>query len=204
MLNLTELQRDTMMELLNIGMGRAASALSEMVGAEIYLCVPFLDLLSRHEAIKRLAGKRAERMIAVQQQFSGLLGGDIMLVFPEEKSLELVHVLVKDSTPLEVMTEMEQEVFMEIGNMILNSCIGSIATILKSEMSSSLPIILNGTDKDIFGENFDSHDDDGTVLFLSMGFSLQERSIDGNVAFIINGDATYALQERIDRFISNL
>jgi chemotaxis protein CheC len=203
MLNLTELQRDAMMELLNIGMGRAASALSEMVGAEIYLCVPFLDLLSRHEAIKLLAGKRSERMIAVQQQFSGLLGGDIMLVFPEEKSLELVHVLVKDSVPLEVMTEMEQEVFMEIGNMILNSCIGSISTILKSEMSSSLPILLNGTDKDIFGENFDSHDD-GTVLFLSMGFSLQERSIDGNVAFIINGDATYALQESIDRFISNL
>jgi chemotaxis protein CheC len=204
MLNLTELQRDAMMELLNIGMGRAASALSEMVGAEIYLCVPFLDLLSRHEAIKRLSGKRSERIIAVQQQFSGLLGGDIMLVFPEEKSLELVHVLVKDSVPLEVMTEMEQEVFMEIGNMILNSCIGSISTILKSEMSSSLPILLNGTDKDIFGENFDSHDDDGTVLFLSMGFSLQERSIDGNVAFIINEDATYALQESIDRFISNL
>lgn len=204
MINLTELQRDAMMELLNIGMGRAASALSEMVGAEIYLCIPFVDLLSRQEAIKLLAGKRSERMIAVQQQFSGLLGGDIMLVFPEEKSLELVHVLVKDSVPLEVMTEMEQEVFMEIGNMILNSCIGSISTILKSEMSSSLPILLNGTDKDIFGENFDSHDGSGIVLFLSMGFSLQERSIDGNVAFIIDGDATYALQKSIDRFISNL
>jgi chemotaxis protein CheC len=203
MINLTELQRDAMMELLNIGMGRAASALSEMVGAEIYLCIPFVDLLSRQEAIKLLAGKGSERIIAVQQQFSGLLGGDIMLVFPEEKSLELVHVLVKDSVPLEVMTEMEQEVFMEIGNMILNSCLGSIATILKSEISSSLPILINGSEKDVFGENFDSPDD-GIVLFLSMGFSLQEKSIDGNVAFIVDGDATYALQESIDRFISNL
>lgn len=204
MVNLTELQRDTMMELLNIGMGRAASILSEMVGEEVDLCVPFVNLLPRHEAVVLIVGKGVERIIAVQQQFSGLLGGDIMLVFPEEKSLELVRAIVQDSCPMNVMTEMEQEAFMEIGNMILNSCIGSIASILNSEMSSSLPILLRGSGEDIFGEKTSGHDEDEAVLFLSMGFALKERSMDGCVAFIVDGDATYALQKSIDAIIGEI
>ena len=128
MISLTELQQDAMAELLNIGMGRAASVLSEMVGEEVLLSVPFVDLMSRREAAGLLMEKACDRIVAVLQKFSGLCWGDTMLVFPEEKSLELVRCLFKDTdtTPLEIMTEMEQEALMEIGNIILNSCIGSI------------------------------------------------------------------------------
>lgn len=200
MVHLTELQRDTIMELLNIGMGRATSGLSEMVGEEVDLCVPYVDLLPRHDAVGLILGKGAERIIAVQQQLAGLMNGDIMLVFPEEKSLELVRAIVRGASPIDVMTEMEQEAFMEIGNMILNSCIGSIASILNSEVSSSLPILLRGSGADIFGDS--SHADDEAVLFLSMGFALKERSMEGCVAFIIDGDATAALQKSIDAMLS--
>ena len=195
MRRLTELQRDAMMECLNIGMGRAASALSEMVGEEVDLYVPFADLLSRRAAVEAIVGKGAEHIIAVQQQLSGLWRGDIMLVFPEAQSLELVRAVVKDAVPLDIMTEMDQEAFMEIGNMILNACIGSISSILNSEMNSSLPILIRGSGADIFGAQASVQDGDDAVLFLRMGFALQERAMHGCVAFIIDGDTTCASEE---------
>lgn len=204
MIGLTEIQRDVMMELLNIGMGHAASALSTMVGEEVDLYVPFADLFSRTAAIQAVVGKGAERIIAVQQQLSGLLGGDIMLVFPEEKSLELVRAVVNDPCPLDVMTAMEQEAFMEIGNLILNACIGSIASILNSEMSSSLPILIQGTSEDIFGDKANGQAGDNAVLFLQMGFALQERAMQGCVAFIVDADTTGALQTTIDALVSHI
>jgi chemotaxis protein CheC len=204
MTGLTELQRDVMMELLNIGMGRAALALSEMVGEEVTLCIPFADLLSRQTAVEAIVGKGAERIIAVQQQLSGLMGGDIMLVFPEDQSLELVRAVVKEPCPLDIMTEMEQEAFMEIGNLILNACIGSISSILRSAMNSSLPILIRGSSEDIFGAQASAEEAEEAVLFLNMGFALQERAMHGCVAFIIDGDTTCALQQTIDRLVSHV
>jgi len=80
MINLTELQQDAIIELLNIGMSRAASALSQMVGEEVYVSIPSVDLLSRHEVAVLIMEKNSERIIAVQQQFSGLFWGDAMLL----------------------------------------------------------------------------------------------------------------------------
>jgi len=203
MISLTELQRDAFTELLNIGMGRAAAALSEMVSEEVMLSVPFVDFMSRHDASALIQEKGSERIMAVSQAFSGLFWGDTMLVFPETKSLELVRSFIQESFPLEDMTEMEQEAFMEIGNIILNSCIGSIANMLHQEVSSSLPSLWRGACTDILGGQHASDTDD-VVMFLRMDFSLQERSIDGYVMFIIDGNAIAALQASIDEFLSHV
>jgi chemotaxis protein CheC len=99
-LNLTELQRDTITELLNIGMGRAAAALSEMLEAEVALSVPFVDVLSRRDAAVLVREQGYARIVAVLQEFSGFFWGDTMLILPEEQSLAFVHALIKDTFPL--------------------------------------------------------------------------------------------------------
>ena len=206
MISLTELQQDAMAELLNIGMGRAASVLSEMVGEEVLLSVPFVDLMSRHDATGFLMEKSCDRVIAVLQKFTGLCWGDTMLVFPEQQSLELVRSLVKDTdtTPLEVMTEMEQEALMEIGNIILNACIGSISNMLHIEVSSTLPSLLCGSCEEILGTKDSTPTDDEVVMLLRMDFALYERSMQGGVVFVVNGSAIPELREKIDQLLSDL
>jgi chemotaxis protein CheC len=203
MIGLTELQRDVMMELLNIGMGRAAAVLCEMFREEVDLSIPFVDLLPRRTATGLIMEKGAERIVAVQQRFSGLFWGDTMLVFPEEKSLELVRALIQEKSSLDIMTEMEQEAFMEIGNIILNSCIGSISELLHSEVSGSLPVLLSGSCEDILGKA-GALPADEQVMVLRMDFTLHERWIKGCVVFIIDGNAMDALQESIDQLLQRI
>jgi chemotaxis protein CheC len=205
-ISLTELQQDAMVEFLNIGMGRAASVLSEMMGEEVLLSIPFVDLMSCHDAAGFIMEKACDRIIAVLQKFSGLCWGDTMLVFPEEKSLELVRSLFKDTdtTPLKVMTDMEQEALMEIGNIILNACIGSISDILHIDVSSTLPSLLCGSCEEILGTKDSPPTDDEVVMLLRMDFALYERSMQGGVVFVMNGSAIPELREKIDQLLSDL
>jgi chemotaxis protein CheC len=200
-LNMTELQRDTITELLNIGMGRAAAALSEMVGEEVALSVPCVEVLSRRDAAALVRDKGCERIVAVLQEFSGFFWGDTMLVFPEDQSLDLVHSLIKDTFPLDIMTEMEQEALMEVGNITLNACIGSIANFLQSEVSSSLPSLLRGPCETIFSDKNGVQVDHEVVMFLRMDFALRARDMHGCVVFLVDGDAIRMLREHIDRFL---
>ena len=132
MTELSELQKDALGELLNIGMGRASASLSEMVGEEVELSVPKVDTLSRDEAIIRINSLVGNKVTAIKESFKGAFWGDALLLFPENHSLELVRALIKDDTlPAEMISEMEQEALTEVGNIILNACLGSLANIFQ-------------------------------------------------------------------------
>ncbi len=62
-----------------------------------------------------------------------------MLVFPEVHSLELVRSLLKENVPLDSLTDLEQEALMEVGNIILNACLGSISNALGEPINCSMP-----------------------------------------------------------------
>lgn len=204
MISLTDDQRDAITELLNIGMGRAADALSQMVKEEVYLSVPFLELLSRCEAALLIGTQVADRITAIKQQFSGVFWGDTLLLFPEHKSLELVRALLQEAYPLEDMTEMEEEAFMEVGNIIINACVGSIADLLNSEISNSLPIFLQGPCEEIVGLRSISAPDEDSVLFLRMDFILRKRSINGYVIMIMESESVNILKDSINALLDNL
>lgn len=130
---------DAVTEVLNIGMGSAAASLSEMVNEEIKLSTPGVEFVSRLEATALLSTKAKTDMVSgVYQSFDGAFAGDALLLFPEQQSLELVRaVLQEDDITLEELTDMEQEAMIEIGNVILNACLCSIADMFSQEYSVS-------------------------------------------------------------------
>jgi chemotaxis protein CheC len=98
---LTELQLDSLTELVNIGVSRAAHSLREMVGAQVHLSVPTVKLVSRAEAIAILSEREISNLVAVHQVFEGDITGRALLIFPETKSLELVRAITGGDLPLE-------------------------------------------------------------------------------------------------------
>ncbi len=197
---LSEIQHDTLVELFNIGVGRAAAALSSMVGEEITLSVPSLDFLHRHDASLALSvGEADKNVCGVTQHFSGVFNTDVVLMFPEAKSLELVRLMVGESIPLDQLTEMEQEAMTEIGNVILNSCMGTMADILAGEMHGSLPTYRVGTSEQILvapGKG------DDIVIVLRIDFHLEKIKLYGHVAFVMNADSMQSVCDHIDRYLS--
>jgi chemotaxis protein CheC len=197
---LNELQLDSLTELVNIGVSRAAHSLREMVGAQVHLSVPTVKLVSRRDAIGILSEREAKNLVAVHQIFEGDITGRALLIFPETKSLELVRAITGGDLPLEDIIELEQEALAETGNVLLNSCLATIANMLQRSLKMSLPEVLRGNASTFFSLAPPPEAGD-VVMFLYIDFAVRERDISGYIAMIMDLPSLTALTHLLDEFI---
>jgi chemotaxis protein CheC len=200
MLELSELQHDALVEIFNIGVGHAAKAMSEIVNEPVTMSVPSISFLNRSNAAAMLGNKDSARVCGVSQHYQGAFSTEAILMFPEDKSLDIVRLMVGESVPLKELTEMEQEAMSEIGNIILNSCVGTLANVLSQELSGSLPEYHVGTSDEILHATGTLAD--AVVLMLHIDFILETHQIHGYVAFILDLTALHDLTEQIDLYLA--
>jgi chemotaxis protein CheC len=202
MFNLSELQHDALVEIFNIGVGHAARAMSDIVNEEVRMSVPSITFLNRLDAAAMLGNRDGSRVCGVSQHYEGAFQTEAILMFPEDKSLDIVRLMVGESVPLQELTEMEQEAMSEIGNIILNSCVGTLANIFAQELSGSLPQYHVGTSEEILTASGGLADT--VVLMLHIDFILEKHQIHGYVAFILDLSALQDLQEQVDRYLAKV
>ena len=203
MVNLSEMENDALVEIFNIGVGHAAAAMSEIVNEEVTMSVPSITFLNRADAASLLGSKRdGERICVVSQHYEGAFATEAILMFPEDKSLEIVRLMVGDSMPLDQLTEMEQEAMSEIGNIILNSCVGTLANLFDSELHGSLPVYHVGTSAEILSVCSEQGND--VVLMLHIDFVLSKHQIHGYVAFVLDLSALHDLKDQVSRYLAKV
>lgn len=183
-----EIERDAVTEMINIAIGRAAASLSELVGDELRLSVPHLEFLTPERAAELLEVETGGAdTVAVRQRFDGTLSGDILLIFPERRSLDLVRSMLGAAVPLDQLTELEQEALLEVGNIILNACLGSLANQLGLAVQSSLPVYVRGRGSRILDSGSArpaaEHE---MVLFVHVDFAMLKKDINGYLAFVMD------------------
>ena len=200
---LSELQQDALIELFNIGMGQAASSMSQIVGEEIALSVPKLTILCGADRANTIrAAIHSPRICAVSQNFTGSLNAKAFLIFPEGKTQEIVRRMIGESVSIDELNEMEQEALSEIGNIILNSCISSLGETLQSDFNCSLPSYHTGSTDDVLFANSGNKDD--LLMLFHVNFSMPKANIDGYLVFLLNLPSFKALIEQIDRFLLSI
>lgn len=204
MIKLGELQQDMLTELFNLGMGNAAAALSEMVAEEVLLSVPEVTFMEKTELAKMLTADSGGQISGVAQDFHGMLLGKALLTFPSQKSLELVRLLLRDTVPIENLTEFEEEALLEVGNIIINAGLSSLADIFEDEITSDLPIFKNGSCNEVIDSTDNKDDKQTTVLYLQVNFTIELQDIKGYVIFLLNVESIENLTKSIDKYITNL
>jgi chemotaxis protein CheC len=198
---LSALELDAMTELVNIGVSHAAGSLREMVGEEVVLSVPRVELVGRERAVEILCEREARKLVAVHQTFDGDITGRALLIFPETKSLEIVRAVAGSELSLEDVIDLEQEALAETGNIILNGCLATIANMLDRSLKMSLPEVLHGEAAHFF--NLPPPPDSGDlVLFVYINFAVQQRDIRGYIAMLMDMPSLEALQILLKEFIA--
>lgn len=77
---LSELETDLLVELFNIGVGRAADSLSRMVNQEVHLSVPSVEFCSVEKMAEFLGGDTI--ICSVSQKMTASFNAKTMLLFP--------------------------------------------------------------------------------------------------------------------------
>jgi chemotaxis protein CheC len=198
---LTELERDALGEIANIAMGRAANSIRTMVGHQVLLSVPAVEIVPK-EAAAQIVGTPDNRiLVAVRKDFTGAFSGRALLIFPESSSLELMRAVVGRSLSLEDVVGFKDEALAEIGNVILNNWVATIANLLKRSLPTSLPVVIRGDGKRVF----EVEDSTTTfVLFLRIKFEINQFQMEGYVALLMEIPSILELRSLVAEFVISI
>lgn len=180
----SDIELDALAETFNLSLGEAASMFSEMIRENIIISVPTVEILSRAALLGQLHHQGSERLCAIKQRFesSSDFNTNTLLLFPEQGTLELVRRMLGDNTPIEHITELEQDTLAEIGNIIMNGCMGSLANLFNNRMTGTLPDVSVSNTSDVLN-NYDLNE---LFLVAKISMSLSSTNITGLVLFIMD------------------
>lgn len=198
-MTLSELQRDALGELFNIGVGRAASALSQIVNDEVELSAPSITLTTPDKVAETLLGSDFHEISMVTLDFSGPFDAKSMLIFPERKALAIIGSMLEVCLSPEELAEFEQEAMCEIGNIILNACISALADLFEVEFEGGLPV---HHFSDIRAITRLSNGDEDMILLLEIDLILRQHHIDGRLLFLLSVSSLTQLLAHVDAFLA--
>jgi chemotaxis protein CheC len=135
---LTEEHLDALREISNVGMGNAATALSQMVSDTVDLHVPSVTLADIAD-VPDLIGGPEQVVVGITMQIHGDARGNILLVFPEASAHSLVKQLLGRDFCATRFDEMGESTLKEVGNILASSYLGAMGQLLNLMLIPSIP-----------------------------------------------------------------
>jgi chemotaxis protein CheC len=189
---LSELQHDAIVELLNIGFGRAGAALSRLTSQRVTLDVPQVGIHAMDQLTAHLAGLTSYDVATVHQPFAGSLAGDALLILTPEAAVKLGELLTDEpSLPLTLDTG-------EVGNILLNACIGTFGNLLDVPITFHAPDINIASLHSVLEQLDDTGDNLRYALLVTAGFKLREAEIVGYMVIILSVPSLARLLEAVE------
>ncbi len=137
--DMDDMSKDMMKEIGSIGTGNAATALSSLLGIEVKMSIPEVQILGYNESVYVL-GHPEEMVSGVLVEMSGEVSGIMLFVMKMEFiNSVLTHVLQKTVTDYSELGEMEMSALTEVGNIIISNYILSLSKLADMDISLSVP-----------------------------------------------------------------
>ncbi len=138
---------DMLTEMFNIGVGKAASLLSEIICKKILLDVSKIRVFcgdDRSKNVEAFLSKVTDGTLMVSSiEFEEKITGEANLIFPTDKMRTFINLCmnqqVDNCEPDMDFTDIDYDIIKEIGNIVLNSIIGEMSNLLNISLNYSLP-----------------------------------------------------------------
>jgi chemotaxis protein CheC len=139
-MEITELQLDSLKEIINIGVGRSAASLNKILNKRISLQVPDLHIIEYENIKYKLDKFDNNKLSIIKMPFIGNLTGIAELVFSTNGASKIVKILTDEAISDEALNDqIRKNALTEVGNIILNALVGTIGNLLKTRMQYSIP-----------------------------------------------------------------
>jgi len=185
-MELTDRQKDSLSELINIAFSRTAASLSELTGHRVLLDVPKVAI----HPIDQLSGALAEFLPAevatVHQVFTGAVTGDALLLLNYDGAVILKDLLTDQPMTTDRLDESDREVLTEVGNILLNACLGMFSNLLQVHVSFSVPRLHLETLEMLLKTLVIGKEGLRYALVVYTAFRLRDSSVEGFLVIALN------------------
>jgi chemotaxis protein CheC len=133
------LPQDAIREIGNIGMGHAATSLSQMLGKKIHISVPKAKIMALVE-LPQMAGDPNHPVAGLAFTVLGDVNGKMALIFPGVSAHRLADMLLKrPAGSSQTLGESGTSAVKEAGNTLAGAYLASLNEFLKLKLLISLP-----------------------------------------------------------------
>lgn len=204
---MNEERLELLQEMINIGFGRASSAIADLLNVFVTMSVPKIHSINRNEIcdylIKQI-GSGEQKVSMIKQVFRSDFMGETVLVFPEQSGTILTNLLINiDEHTSDKNEYMLDEVLIEVGNIIIGACMGKIAELLNTVLTYNIPqIVLKNTP--ISRLNVQSLVHDSHILVIENSLRVEDKHLDAYLFIIINEGSLSWLYNTLDESLEAL
>nr|WP_304654888.1 chemotaxis protein CheC [Sporolactobacillus sp. STSJ-5] len=189
----------------NVGVGQAASTLSDIIDKRIGLTIPNVRILDaakgKIELNKYLLNVAEGAVMVSSISFDSQLEGKVSLLFPADKMHHFIDLCLHETrdefeNSLE-FTDIDFDTIKEIGNIVINSIIGELSNTVNIPVEYTLPDIdvLN----DANAEHFVDCEDYRLVLMMFLAFDIEGTEIAGAIVINMTLNSLDDILNKIDK-----
>ena len=143
-LSRTDLERDIIREILNIGLARAADSFAIIAQERVLLEVPNIDLLMSDDILHRVRDYQT-RHVPIQSDIRGDFNGTTLMFFSGQHVQRLSRVCLRmQTTETLELNELQESLLLEISNIITGALVTQLANILKANIYGAPPVAPKG------------------------------------------------------------
>jgi chemotaxis protein CheC len=206
MKSLSVAQQDALVEICNVGVSQAARQLSTLLGDEIIITVPNVLIVSIDEAAKTLNVKDENNITAVSQYLHGDFEGAVSLLFHTEEGKSLIKSLIGSLHVISGvdLRDLEHEALVEIGNIIISSCMSSMANFLGEEISFGVPTFRETEVKQLFTPYEKDHAKEKSMdaaLIISTTLQAAKSEVSGALVIAFTMESASHLLHKVDEMV---
>ena len=189
---LSEIEKDALKEFINIGFGRAAGELSEIINLHVRLNVPDIAVMDSHEINEYISTeiKSEKDYSIIEQLFIGTFKGVAFLVLSYSEGKRLLNLFNEfDAAMIERygIDVLERETLVEVGNIIISACVGHIAEILKESVTYFPPRHFRAKSQNMLSKNMfdgDNLTEASIIVSFKTVFQFEEHDVTGYMFLI--------------------
>jgi chemotaxis protein CheC len=144
-LTLSDLQRDALKEVGNIGAGHAATALSQLLNTTVKLAEPTIDVLKFRDLSNRI-GHPDRSVAALHMYIRGEAPGQMVVLFDRDQAQEFVNRFIKRIIgDIQIFDSIIDSTLKELGNIIAGSYLTALISLTGINLLPSVPTLSYGT-----------------------------------------------------------
>lgn len=203
MMELTERQRDALTELINMAFSRTAASLSELTGHRVLLEQPTVAIFPIEELSTALAEFLPAEIATVHQVFSGAVTGDALLLLSYDGAVMLTDLLTDDRSKSDRLDASDREVLTEVGNILLNACLGMFGNLLQVHVTFSVPRLHLETLDALLRTLVIGKEGLRYALVVYTAFRMRDSAVSGYLVIALNVASLDRLIQEADRWEEN-
>ncbi|HEY6802360.1 MAG TPA: hypothetical protein VI306_02170 [Pyrinomonadaceae bacterium] len=200
-MELTEQQKDALTELINIAFARTGSALSDLTGHRVLLEPPTVAVHLTSELDNHLARFVPGDVAWIHQVFDGPVAGDALLLLNYDGAVHLTGLLTDQSGNSNRLDESGREVLTEVGNILLNACLGVFGNVLHVHVGFSVPRLRTDSVDQLISWLNEQRDETRYALVVFTKFQIRDSQVNGYLVLVLNMTAFDRLVQEIDNWV---